>query len=432
MRADSTPAFVRDEVRVNSAGPKRIRSTWAARPAAAALLISAVAAISATGCSSELAPGEWGSLRYFAEVPGRTPLRLLPPITDRGGRVYVLHGNEVRAEARAFVGQPTGSWYSGCELHEGDTRGVHNWVGSSDDRAWYWSGTALVEVNGPTGTCGMVLDRDPSSATDLRFLGVFPWIDDSPSVTRVLALAGGRADPVPFFFVVDLDIGVYTNVRRFEPEVARNLVVAGVGASGRDKEAYLLVAYDTPDGTHTTEARILDRKGTTLSSVSPFERVRGNLEGSKGLVAGLLDTGELLLFTRDKAWVEGSKHPITPIGVHRWHGTLWLVGTINGQPHVARITRDGVETPVPWQASQDARDALAGGIEVIDDRNDPSRRVQWELAESAMGEFPFLSPFSPFPYANGKSGWLVSGPFFQTGVEGMTAVAYGAVGISYP
>ena len=180
-----------------------------------------MAALLALGCSNSPAPGEWRALRYFAEVPGLAPLRLVPPIADRSGNLYVLHGDATRFEVLAFVGFASGGWSEGCHLQKGSSRGVHGWVGHGETRAWYWAGDALVEMSGAHGGCRLVLDRDPTSQADLRFAGIFPWIEDSPSVTRARALVYSVGDAVPFHVVVDLDLGRTTHAVRCAGIVSR-------------------------------------------------------------------------------------------------------------------------------------------------------------------------------------------------------------------
>jgi len=38
----------------------------------------------------------------------------------------------------------------------------------------------------------------------------------------------------------------------------------------------------------------------------------------------------------------------------------------------------------------------------------------------------------PNHYSSGTVGWVVAGPSYPTGVEGMTSSAFSPVGISYP
>ena len=44
-------------------------------------------------------------------------------------------------------------------------------MGASDNRAWFWAGDALVEVDGTTGQCTQVLDTDPLLLPTLSYKG---------------------------------------------------------------------------------------------------------------------------------------------------------------------------------------------------------------------------------------------------------------------
>lgn len=402
-----------------------------------ALLLTALAVV-AVGCVEPLDAGEWGTLRYFGEIQGSVPLRLIPPTSDRAGNVYVLYGAPDRSEAQAFVGHVAGGWSSGCSLHEDDTRGAHGWVGRAEAQAWYWSGEALVAVSGERGDCHFVLDRDPTTQTELRFEAVFPWVEDTPSQTRALALIRGAGDPRPMVATIDLGLERYTSVRPFEPADALNVRVIGVGANAGQGHAFLVVRYDRGDQTFV-EGRVLDRGGAVQLVVTIpdaddlFEDdIAGTLQGSDGIVAGITTGGDLLSFSAGGARREAIT-VMNAAGVHRTGPNLWLVGEANAQPYIATIDNHGnVGNPQPWIASTDAARAIRSGVEVLDDRSDPSPRVHWDQATSALGAWPFLSAYNPDPYALGVTGWLVAGPSYATGMEGMTSVAFGPVGISYP
>ena len=118
------------------------------RPAFAVLL--ALAMLAASGCGEVLAPGEWGTLRYFGQLGGDLPMRLVPPRTDREGNVYVLYGLDQWHGSRMYVGHHLGGWTGGCEVHKETNERLHGFVGTATDRAWWWSGMALGAVNGET------------------------------------------------------------------------------------------------------------------------------------------------------------------------------------------------------------------------------------------------------------------------------------------
>ena len=407
---------------------------------AAKRTITAVLLSALVGCVDYLEPGELGELRYFGEVRGEVPLRLFPPIADRLGNVYVLWGTNSVAEVAAFVGHASGGWSSGCEIHKGNSRGVHGFVGRAFDRAWYWSGDSLVEVSGTTGGCSPVLDRDPSSAVDLRFRAVVPSVRETPSRTTVPALIQSVADPLPFHVLVDLDTNRYTNLAPFEPGDAANVRVVGVGPNGVGDGGFMIVQYGRGNELQT-EALYLSSQGRVTHRVpvvgiadTPEDELVGYLHTVDGSnVAGLLRNGDLVAFSRSG----GGRQPVTgftAVGVHLWRDQLWLVGDGDGQPVVARLdTAGSVGTPVVWRASERVSASLNAGVIVIDERTDPRRRVRWQDPRAGSSVLPFVQPFSPHRYARGTTAWLVAGPAYTVGVgERWTAVAFAPVGLDYP
>lgn len=138
------------------------------------------------GCKSgTLESGDWGTLRYFGELVGTPesrldgsesdlPLELFPPTSDRDGNVYVLY-EDINGNSIVYVGQALSGWSKGCPAgeeplpHAGpDEPQVHGFLGTSDSKAWYWTGDGLAQVTGSTGECKQILDKDPLTVTDLR------------------------------------------------------------------------------------------------------------------------------------------------------------------------------------------------------------------------------------------------------------------------
>ena len=390
-------------------------------------------------CLDYLDPGQVGTVRYFGEVqstPG-LPLPLLPPISDRNGNAYVLSGGRELRQVTVFTGQAGGGWVSGCALHKGDDRGAHGWLGRTRDHAWYWSGDALVEVSGDTGSCNYVLDRDPASAASIAFLGVAPAVRDAPSRTSVVALIQTPNDPLPFWVVVDLVQKRYTQLTRFSPD-AGNIVVLGTGAVDEAGASVFLVRYEV-GGVPYVEARYLDAEANITRTV-PVGGLNAMGEDAvldflavdkDGTAAGVLSDGRLVVFNRDG----GSARDVTgmtALGVHVSDGALWLAGT-TGTPVIATIAGNGaVGTPQAWQASKDTASALSGSLHVIDDRAAPRRNISWTNSSSAIGLAPFLSASTPHHYAIGETLWLVAGPSYDAGGELHTQIALAPIGLSYP
>jgi hypothetical protein len=151
----------------------------------------------------------------------------------------------------------------------------------------------------------------------------------------------------------------------------------------------------------------------------------------EGLYAGLDVEGQLILLD-DSGGRRVAVGGMTPHGVHRWNGKLYLVGEAGGGPAVATIDDDGDVGKIrEFDASREALDDMGSEIDVVDDRTLPSTETSWSNPRSAIGPFPFLSPHSLDPYANNTTSWLVAGPSFAAGGQDFTAVAYAPVGIAY-
>lgn len=411
----------------------------ARRRGLATAVASALAVLSA-GCIDYLESGEIGQARFFTQVRGAVPLRMVAPISDRDGNIYALFGSSDVAEAKAFVGHAGGGWSGGCAIHEGTDRGLHGFVGTTQDRAWYWSGDALVEIKGNNGSCRNVLDTDPTTGVDLAFLGVIPDVEDAPSRATTVAMVQSPSDPVPFVALIDLDLRRYANLEVFEPASAREVAVLGTGYDPGSETGVMVVRYRVGDE-ERREARFYTREGqpdgiVALAGLGTAEEdaIVGNLQYSEsdgGL--GLLDDGRLLTFGRGGGGVSDPPASIDAVlGVHRRDGGIWLVGAANGRPVAARFENGAVGNPQVWSASERAAQSLAGGIEVLDDRAQPVRFVTWTAPQAALGPAPFLSAHTPDHYAQDETLLLIAGPSISGAIDTFTFVAVAPVGIDYP
>ncbi len=391
-----------------------------------------------------MAPGQVGTIRYAARVKGSPPLSLLPPVADLGGNVYVLNGAPALPETHAFVGFAGGGWSAGCSLTKGDQFGAHGWAGFASAREWYWSGAALVAISGADGTCHAVLDHDPSTAADLLFQAVVPWVRALSERTSLVALVQSPTDPAPFSALVDLDNEFLTNVNAFAPSDAQNVTIVGVGGS-RDQQLGIVLVQYLSGGAANFEARYYDGDanliGTVPLSGGPLAAysVQGYLQiASSGRVAGLAASGNtdgsLVFITFDQSG--GGVAPVSvmdPVGVHLWDGSLWLVGEQSSSPVVAPIDSQGnVGSVSTWNASLAAASAVAGQVSVRDDRSLPSRETSWSQVATAIGDFPLLSPHTLTEQAPGTTLWLFAGPSFQSTGFTITSVGMAPVGVSYP
>ena len=403
-----------------------------------------LAALALGGCIDYLPPGEHGVLRYFGEVRGEAPVTMLPPVSDRDGNAYLIYGGpDVTTELDVYAGGASGGWIAGCGIlrNQDINLGARTWVGTATSRAWYWAGEGLIEMTGRTGSCRVVLPFDPASNVRLFFLGVIPRIYETPSRTFVHALIRGGSDVV--HVTIDLDRDDYGETRPFEPQDASDIRVLGTGADPGRNIGYMLVSYEQ-QGVRHVEAIHLDRNNREIARAQvnvPGElaealdhgAVLGDLQSVNGaLVAGLLDTGDIVLFDREGGELR-SVPEMTPRGVHRWDDRVYVVGEAGGQPNIARVQDNGdFGGPVLWDSSLAIANRLNGNIRVLDDRREPRRVISWEDSETAIGDFPFMTPWSPHRYAEGTTGWLVAGPSFEVAGTRRTSIAYGPVGISYP
>jgi hypothetical protein len=434
-------------------------------------LILIPALVTVGGCESGLLePGEWGRLRYFGELTGvptvrgtddtqDIPLALIPPVSDRQGNVYVLY-EDPDGDSVVYVGNARKGWSPGCQAYENDlphdsadTTNIHGFLGTSEETAWFWAGDALVEVSGKTGQCHQILDTDPLTVTDLRVVAAVPYIHDTPARRTMTAWVQGVNDAYvrnpPFQVVVDLDLGRYVAYSEFQPSDASCLDILGVGSNAVTQEGAIVVAYNR-DGERHVEARIINTSGNTTNVIpltiddsdfylcevddtEPSEpKVLGQLQSNDaGVYAGLLDNGQLLAFNPSG----GSSRDLPDFdaqGLVQFNGELWVSGVAQDKPVVGRIQTSGnVEEVRQWTASERAAFNLIGTVEILDQRYQPSEPDTWKNPVTAIGSWPFISPYPLDVYAIETTGWLVAGPSFESTMT-QTAVAFGPVGVTVP
>jgi hypothetical protein len=391
------------------------------------------------GCVPRLEPGEWGAFRYFGDVLGEPPMRLVPPMTDRDGNVYVLYGSAEYPATTVYTGQLGGGWTAGCTaLLSAELYGVHGFVGRTDDKAWFWSGTALVQVDGETGACNRILQQDPVSRSVLSFLGVAPLIDETPSRRFAYALVRGQTGS-PQFLMVDLDEWLPFNTTAFPAEGADDIRVIGTGAIPSERTSVFLVTW-LEGSNRLAAAFFLDRFGKIVHNIGidlPDDLAAYSVQGSlqfadSGTGAGLLSDGSVVILSREVA-NRGTVDEIEVGGLLRWDGRLWLTGTDGGEPAMVPVQADGSLGNVqPFAAAKQAAGAIEGEIQVSDERARPARSRSWDAPRTAFGTAPLISPWPLDAYTLWSTGWLVAGPDFASGVEPVTAVAFAPVGLDVP
>ena len=393
------------------------------------------------GCGEMLEPGQWGTFRYFGQLDGEPPMRILPPLTDRDGNVYVLHGKQAWSGSAVYVGHRLGGWSGGCEMHKGEdpSETLHGFLGRAQDRAWWWSGLALGKVSGDTGMCQQIVGYDLVSEAELDVIAAVPWVEETPSRTTLLAMVRAASDAHPYIVVIDLDQDQYTSYNSYDPEGASEMIVVGTGGSPDLRQGYIVMSY-LRNGGRVTEALVLDRDGAIEDTVpmdlgaevEPYS-IRGFLQVSDaGLVAGQTDEGRLILMTGSSGGLK-SIEGFDPVGILRWDGDLWVTGTQGGSPVVARLDENGtVGSTQSFASAERANSNLGGTLEVLDERSDPSSDRTWSGVQSAISSHPLLSTHPIDVYTAGSTGWIVAGPSYTGPTEDMTSVAFAPVGVSIP
>ncbi len=383
-------------------------------------------------CAPSLDTGEWGNVRYFGDLLGAPPMRLVPPLTDRAGNVYVLYGAPNRQDTQVFVGRVSGGWSGGCAAHRG-LYGLHGFVGRTQERVWYWSGTALVEVNGPTGACRQILANDPVSGTELAFLGVAPYVDETPSRRFAYALVQG-ATGAPTFLMVDLDRRLPFNTTAFDVDSEGEIVVIGTGVWRKTKNTLFVVRAEG-----ATRAYFLDRLGSVSQQfeldVPPgleAYSVPGFLEFSDdGVGAGVTTRGRLLVVTREEGRLVDP--PFALEGVLAWGGRVYATGLEGGDPVLAEVRGLGeFGDTLPFTSARLGQIALSRPLDVSDERGEPARLRTWDQPTTAIGNHVLLSPWTIDAYTLDSAGWLIAGPSFDSGVEPVTATAFAPLGVEIP
>lgn len=391
------------------------------------------------GCIETLESGELGQLRYIGDYRGEDHFRSVPPIADLTGNVYYLYGSPQSQEVRASVGfWEGGGWRGQCVVHKNPGRGVHGWVGYTFEHAYFWSGDALAEL-GANQNCRQLLDRDPVTAADLSFKAVIPWARVRPTTRTLVALIQSPSDPVPFQVVVDLDLLRYTRFEEFTPRAAQEVQFLGVGADPDDDSGFFVVKYSI-DETVRVEGRFIDQDAQVTDIVNlpglemlEEDAMTGFMQvNGAGWVAGVLDTGEVVTFNRESGGFRDAGN-LEPVGVHKWEGDVWIVGTANGRPAIARVNDAGnLEKPRVWESAEATARALQGQIVIQDDRFTPYRTLTWNSPTAAVGPFPLLYSSALHPYTDGETVISVAGPSYMTAGQTFTSVAVGPVGVSYP
>ena len=131
---------------------------------------------------------------------------------------------------------------------------------------------------------------------------------------------------------------------------------------------------------------------------------------ANGIYAGLLSNGQMLAFNADG----GSSRTLPnfdALGMLRHDSELWVTGVADGRPVLGKVQPSGsVDTVIRWESSEKAAQGLQGEIAVLDQRYQPAEPIGWENPVTALGPWPFISPYPIDEYAIDTTGWLVAGP----------------------
>ena len=397
----------------------------------------ALTALQLCSCSPTLESGEWGNIRYFGEIPGEVPMRLLPPVTDRDGNVYVAYGDRGRSDTEVWVGRSSGGWKNACKGHRGDF-GIHGFIGQSDREAWLWTGDAVLHIWGESGTCHEVLNHDPVTGTTLHWEALAPWVRISPSRVTTVALVRATNEDENYITLLDLERELMTNLQPLQPMGLTDLVIIGTGADPVRNEALFVVSY-VFEGATINEAILLDSDASILKRIpldldtSPESYgVVGFFQSTGGGAwAGVRESGSLILIS------PAGGYDTTPdfdaYGLLKTQQNLFVTGLLGNSAVAAKVSHNSeLNGAREWKSPTNAYSSLSGQVSVFDERNSPLRKTTWTEAESAIGVLPLISAHPLDPYTLQSSGWLVAGPSYTGPAEEITSIGFAPIGWTSP
>lgn len=388
-------------------------------------------------CAPPLEDGEWGQIRYFGEISGEVPMRLLPPMTDREGNVYVAYGDRFRSDTAIWVGRHSGGWKNACKVHRGEF-GVHGFIGRSTDEAWLWTGDALVHIWGNSGTCHELLDQDPVTGTLLRWQGIAPWVRDSPSRKTTVGIVRAAAEEQVFVALLDLERELMVNLQPLQPAGLSDLRVIGTGADPDNDELLFVIGYEF-EGRVTHEALIYNSDGEQLRRITldldtepDAYAIVGFFQATGGGAwAGVREDGGLILLSKDTGY--DLMPEFDAIGLLKTSRELFVTGIIGDKAVAAKVANNSALNGAQnWNAPVRAASGLSGSISVLDERNSPLTRSRWDEPKNAIGVLPLLTAHPLDRYTLDSAGWLVAGPSYTGPAEEITAIGFAPLGWSAP
>ena len=400
----------------------------------ASLFVPALlATTSLLGCSPPLENGEIGNIRYFGEIPGEVPMRLLPPTTDRDGNIYVAYGARNRTDTEIWAGRASGGWNNACSGHRGSF-GLHGFIGTADNEAWVWTGDTILHVWGESGTCHEILKQDPVTGTSLIWQAIAPGVRISPSRMSTTGLVRSTNSGQYYLSVIDLERETMTQLQTLQPTGVEDLIVLGTGADTALDEYLFAISY-TLSGKRVDEALLLDSDNQLLRRIpldldtAPAEyEILGFFQSNGGGAwAGVRENGGVILIAPAGGY--DVRPDFDAYGLLRTPKNLFVTGLVGSSPVAARVAdNSSLEGTREWRTPELALNQLEQSVVVFDERNSPLRKTSWETSESAIGIRPLISPYPLDSYTENSAGWLFAGPSYQGPAEQITSVGFAPIG----
>jgi hypothetical protein len=383
-------------------------------------------ALFAAGCVEGLAPEEIGIGRRVGMYPGDVAA-VLPPLTDPQGNLYVVTGvpdsTGVPQPGTAHSGGARGGWSVGCATGTGLEGGARGWIGAFDGRGWFWTGTAIVELDVASGGCTTKLDTDPVSASDLMIVAAAPLLVRNISGRYAMAIVKTLADTQPHLVTIDLDLGLLGG-----SQALGAVEVLAVGADEDAGEAAFMLR--DASGTRVAIARAYEGIVATIpvTGMAPSGAVLGELGfGTDGSVAAVL--GTTMLATGSRAGLTIGAAPFTASTLeHDDDGQLWLAGIDASGPRIAPLVTGQMGTMQTWTCAKTLDQALANGVVVIDERAGERTATRW-TAHAASGPSALLPQQSAPAYAVGARAILIADPAVDRGGIPYSQLAVIPVGV---
>lgn len=385
------------------------------------------------GCAEDVFSDEIGQPRVVAQVGGDPPT-LVGVEIDREGRIYVAEGSrEQVVTTRVHVGPRSGgTWHHHCEWEPITSEPTFGWLGAAAHHAWLWTGHRILEVNGTTGECALVLERDPQTGSRLDVLGALPAVSDRASTTTAVVIVRSRVAPQPLLALLDLRAHRYLHLGQIDAgRSPESFEVLGVGTDDSAGGVFLVRQENEAALVFVNASATVTDRVRVEGELSP---VTGSLKMAGDLTVGLLSDGDLLWTSRTEARRVAipDEWNFEVRGVHEARGKLYLVGIRADRPALVELSPGSFGTPVVWSASEVLSEELNGDLSVRDERSTPIAEVIWPAQEVRTLAPPFVDAWEPSRFDDERALVFVLGPHSLTGGVRLTQVAVAQGRLSYP